>query len=99
MSPVELEDLLLNHHSVADAAVIGIPHETAGEVPRAYVVCKPNTDVSPLAIGQFIAYQVAPYKQIRGGVEIIREIPKSASGKILKNILREKARRDRQSKL
>ncbi|KAJ8308526.1 hypothetical protein KUTeg_013400, partial [Tegillarca granosa] len=87
--PAELEDLLLKHPAVADAAVIGLPDEEAGELPRAYVVCKPDQKVEASDILHFVENNVAPYKKLRGGVEFVKEIPKSPSGKILRRILKE----------
>lgn len=88
--PAELEALLLTHPGIADAAVIGLPDEEAGEIPVAYVVLKPGQEVDEAAIQEFVAGEVAHYKQIRQ-VHLVEEIPKSASGKILRRILRDQA--------
>ena len=82
--PAELEAVLLTHPCVLDAAVIPLPDEEAGEVPKAFVVLKAET--TPQTIMDFVAGQVASYKRIRA-VEFIDKIPKSASGKILRRIL------------
>ena len=82
--PAELEALLLTHPQVADAAVIPLPDDEAGEVPKAYVVLKGTA--SPEELMNFVAAQVAPYKKIRD-VEFIDKIPKSPSGKILRRML------------
>lgn len=87
--PAELEGLLLTHPDVADAAVIGIPDEEAGELPKAFVVLKPGHDTTPEALMEFVAGHVAHYKQVRI-VEFVHEIPKSASGKILRRLLRDR---------
>ncbi|TMD82930.1 MAG: 4-coumarate--CoA ligase family protein [Chloroflexi bacterium] len=87
--PAELEAILLTHPAVADAAVIASPDEDAGEVPKAFVVLK--TPATPDELMQFVAQRVAPHKKIRL-VETIDEIPKSASGKILRRKLVEKER-------
>jgi acyl-CoA synthetase (AMP-forming)/AMP-acid ligase II len=55
VAPAELEGLLLTHPYIADAAVIGIPDEVAGELPRAYVVKRNGADVTENEIAQFIA--------------------------------------------
>ena len=91
IAPAELEAVLLAHPAVADAAVIPLPHEEAGEVPKAYVVLKGQA--TPDEIMAFLAERVAPYKKIRC-LEVIDQIPKSPSGKILRRVLveREKAR-------
>ncbi len=84
--PAELEALLLNHPTISDAAVIGIPDEEAGEIPKAFVVATEPMTVAD--VQTFVAGQVATYKQVRI-VEFVDEIPKSASGKILRRLLRE----------
>jgi 4-coumarate--CoA ligase len=86
--PAELEALLLTHPAIADAAVIGEPDEEAGEVPVGFVVRKPDAVVTEEAIAEFVAAHVATYKQIRK-VIFVEQIPKSASGKILRRVLRE----------
>ena len=88
--PAELEAVLLRHPDITDAAVVGLPDEEAGEIPVGYVTLRPGASVSPEAIQQFVASQVAGYKQIRR-VEVIEAIPKSASGKILRRVLRDAA--------
>jgi len=88
--PAELEAVLLRHPDVIDAAVVGVPDEEAGEIPVGYVALRPGAMTDPKQIRQFVASQVASYKQIRR-LEVIEEIPKSASGKILRRILRERA--------
>jgi len=87
--PAELEGLLLSHPKIADAAVIGIPDEEAGELPKAFIVLKPEQQLSANEIIEFIEKKVAPYKRLRGGAEFINAIPKSPSGKILRRLLRQ----------
>jgi acyl-CoA synthetase (AMP-forming)/AMP-acid ligase II len=91
IAPAELEALLLAHPSIADAAVVPMPNEEAGEVPKAFVVLR--GEVSPEEIMSYVAGRVAPYKKLRA-VEIVDQIPKSPSGKILRRVLveRDKAR-------
>jgi acyl-CoA synthetase (AMP-forming)/AMP-acid ligase II len=88
--PAELEALLLTHPAVADAAVIGIADEEAGEVPKAFIALKPGAEATEAEIKDFVAGHVAHYKQIRA-LEFIDAIPKSASGKILRRLLRDRA--------
>jgi acyl-coenzyme A synthetase/AMP-(fatty) acid ligase len=81
--------VLVTHPAVADAAVIPLPDDEAGEVPKAFVVLK--GEASSDALKDFVATRVAPYKKIRE-VEFIDQIPKSLSGKILRRVLVEKER-------
>ncbi len=85
--PAELEALIITHPSVADVAVIGVPEIEAGELPKAFVVVKPGEEVTEDEIKAFVKAEVASYKQIRL-VEFVDSIPKSASGKILRRMLR-----------
>jgi acyl-CoA synthetase (AMP-forming)/AMP-acid ligase II len=89
VSPAELEDLLVTHPAIIDAAVIRRPDEEAGELPIAYVVTS-----APVAADEIVAYvaeRVAPFKKIRG-VEFVDAIPKSPAGKILRRELIERER-------
>ena len=87
--PAELEGLLLTHPAVGDAAVIGIPDEECGELPKAFITLKPGAEATAEEIQEFVAGEVATYKQIRL-LEFIDAIPKSASGKILRRELRDR---------
>ncbi|MBJ8496234.1 AMP-binding protein [Acinetobacter oleivorans] len=85
--PAELEALLLTHPAIADVAVVAHPDENAGEIPRAFIVLQPNSNVNKNEIMAFVATKVAPHKRIRI-VDFIEAIPKSQSGKILRKELR-----------
>jgi acyl-CoA synthetase (AMP-forming)/AMP-acid ligase II len=84
IAPAELEGVLLSHPSVADAAVIPLPDDEAGQVPKAFVVLKDDT--APSTIMEYVSTRVAPYKKLRF-IEVTNQIPKSPSGKILRRIL------------
>jgi acyl-CoA synthetase (AMP-forming)/AMP-acid ligase II len=84
--PAELEAILLEHEAVADCAVIGIPDEEAGEIPKGFVVVAEGADVSDDDLMAFVAERVSPQKKLRQ-LERIDEVPKSASGKILRREL------------
>jgi 4-coumarate--CoA ligase len=88
VAPAELEALLLTHPSIADAAVVGVPDVEAGEIPRAFVVLRPGHSLEPADVTSFMEGHVATYKVIHD-VVVIDAIPKSASGKILRRMLRD----------
>ena len=90
VAPAELEALIITHPEVADVAVIGVPDEEAGELPKAYVV-PAGDELDGDALIDWVAEQVGPQKRIRL-VEIADEIPKSPSGKILRRVLAERER-------
>ncbi|RIA84359.1 hypothetical protein C1645_879964 [Glomus cerebriforme] len=93
VAPAELEAILISHPSISDAAVIGIySEEDVTEYPVAYVVTKQQSQHTIEFSGEirkFVDSQVAPHKKLRGGVIFVDQIPKSASGKILRRKLRE----------
>tara|TARA_B100000530_G_C15932717_1_gene477602 strand:+ start:879 stop:2447 length:1569 start_codon:yes stop_codon:yes gene_type:complete len=89
VAPAELEAILVSHEAIADAAVIPSPDEEAGEIPKGFIVL--SSEISAEEIMKFVAEQVAPHKKIRK-IEIVDEIPKSASGKILRRVLVEQER-------
>ena len=66
VAPAELEDTLIGHPKISDAAVIGVNNESAGEVPRAYVVKASGSDVSEKEIQEFVGKNLATHKQLRG---------------------------------
>jgi acyl-CoA synthetase (AMP-forming)/AMP-acid ligase II len=88
VAPAELEALLASHPAVADVAVIGVPDEEAGELPKAFVV-PADGEVDADELMAWVAERVAPQKQVRL-VESVEEIPKSPSGKILRRVLVER---------
>ena len=87
VAPAELEALLITHPKVADVAVIGIPDDEAGELPKAFVTTAPGETVTLEEIQALVSEHLVSYKQIRE-LEVIDAIPKSASGKILRKDLR-----------
>jgi len=91
VAPAELEDLLLSNSKIQDCCVIGVPDASAGEVPKAFVV-KSDQSLSVEEVQKYVADRAAKYKQLVGGVEFIQGIPKSPSGKILRRLLRDKAK-------
>jgi Acyl-CoA synthetases (AMP-forming)/AMP-acid ligases II len=90
VAPAELEAVLLTHEGVADAAVIGVRDAEGEEVPKAFVVRRDNhaaLDAEDLMA--FVAARVAPHKKVRR-LEFVDAVPKSAAGKILRKVLRDR---------
>ena len=99
VAPPEIEGVLLTHPFIVDAAVISVPADNAldGEWPRAYVVRRPGTSPEQLTekdVYEWVAGKLAKYKRLEGGVRFRDIIPKNASGKILKRILRDEAKKE-----
>ena len=89
--PAEIENLLLRHPHVSQAAVIGVPDERLGEVGMAFVVATPGAPaLEPDAIVEWSRTEMANYKVPRH-VEIVPELPLNASGKVVKDELRARA--------
>lgn len=91
VAPAELEAVLMEHPAVVDAAVVPALMPGEGEVPKGFIVLKDGRQTSAAAIMAFVAERVAPYKQLRA-LEMVGEIPKSATGKILRRVLIERER-------
>ena len=88
VAPAELEGVILGHENVADVAVIGVNDGEGGELPKAFVVSKDPSRSSEEEIKEFVKAKLVHYKQLRGGVEFVDSIPKTASGKILRRQLK-----------
>lgn len=91
VAPAELEAIIQSHPAVADVAVIPSPDEEAGEIPKAFVVVKPDTTLTADEVIAYVAERVSPQKKVRK-VEFIDVIPKVPSGKILRRQLVERER-------
>jgi acyl-CoA synthetase (AMP-forming)/AMP-acid ligase II len=89
VAPAELEALLLTHPAVTDSCVIPVPDDEAGERPKAFVVLRDPVD--PTDLIAWMSERMAPHKRL-AAVEVVDEIPKSASGKILRRVLVERER-------
>ncbi|WEH42628.1 AMP-binding protein [Streptomyces sp. AM 2-1-1] len=85
--PREVEDVLYTHPAVREAAVVGVPDTYRGETVRAYVSLRPGAEADPDELGAYCKERLAAYKYPRQ-VEILTELPKTASGKILRRELR-----------
>lgn len=89
VAPAELEGVLINHPEILDAGVVGLPSGEVGELPLAFVVKKPESQITELEIKTYISGIVSHQKHLRGGVIFVDAIPKNASGKILRKELRQ----------
>jgi fatty-acyl-CoA synthase len=89
ISSLEVEKALAAHPNVYEAAVIPVPHETWGEVPKALVVVKPGCELSESELLEFCRSRLAHFKSPRS-IEFVEALPKTATGKILKKNLRKK---------
>ncbi len=65
IAPAELEAILLKHPSISDAAIVPIPHDTAGEVPKAFIVVKAGETLRQADVSAWLASQVADFKRIK----------------------------------
>lgn len=95
VSPAELEAVLQLHTGIADAAVVGVPAEDGGEVPRAYVVAAPSATLTEAAVQEFLGTRLARYKALAGGVVFVDAVPRGSSGKVLRRVLKERVHRDK----
>lgn len=102
IAPAELEQCLMQHPLVMDAAVVGIksPKEES-ELPRAYVVLNETPESgtrTAISMEQelktFLGVRLAKYKALDGGIKFVESLPKTASGKTIKPLLREEASRE-----
>ena len=87
ISSIEVEGVLLRHPAVAEAAIVGLPHDKWGETPHAFVVLRDGSQASEQEIIDFARARLAHFKAPRG-VSFVTELPKTATGKIQKFVLR-----------
>src|SRR5207248_3796047 len=90
ISSLEVEGVLLRHPAVQEAAIVGLPHEKWGEAPYAYVVLKPGAAATEAELIAFTRERLAHFKAPHS-VTFVQELPKTATGKIQKYVLRKGA--------
>ncbi|AQS70408.1 class I adenylate-forming enzyme family protein [Streptomyces pactum] len=93
--PREVEDVLYTHPAVREAAVVGVPDGYRGETVKAYISLRPGAETAPDALAAYCEERLAAYKYPRQ-VEILPDLPKTASGKILRRELRSRTHQDGQ---
>ncbi|MFH8977525.1 class I adenylate-forming enzyme family protein [Streptomyces sp. NPDC017890] len=93
--PREVEDVLYTHPAVREAAVVGVPDGYRGETVKAYISLRPGAEAAPDALAAYCEERLAAYKYPRQ-VEILPDLPKTASGKILRRELRSRTQQDEQ---
>jgi len=95
VSPSELEEVLLQHAGVADAGVVGVPDDRAGELPRAYVVKSgKHAGLKEAELHSYMEKHLSKHKQLLGGIKFVKELPKNPSGKLLRRVLQEEAAKE-----
>ena len=87
ISSIEVESMLLRHPAVQEAAVVGMPHDRWGEAPHAFVVLKGGADATPESLREFSRAHLAHFKTPHS-FTVVPELPKTATGKIQKYVLR-----------
>ncbi|WEO98371.1 AMP-binding protein [Streptomyces sp. FXJ1.172] len=92
--PREVEDVLYTHPAVREAAVVGVPDGYRGETVKAYISLRPGAEADPDELAVYCKERLAAYKYPRQ-VEILTDLPKTASGKILRRELRSRAHETR----
>ena len=87
ISSIEVEGALLRHPAVLEAAVVGMPHEKWGEAPQAFIVLRPGATATESELREFCRSRLAHFK-VPQRFDFIGELPKTATGKIQKFVLR-----------
>jgi long-chain acyl-CoA synthetase len=86
--PKEVEDIIYAHPAVLDVAVVGVPDEAKGEIPKACVVLKPEATATSAELEAYCRQHLAAYKVPRA-FEFLDKVPKTASGKTQRFLLRQ----------
>jgi long-chain acyl-CoA synthetase len=87
--PSEVEDMMLSHAKIKDLVIVGIPDDLKGEAPKAFIVLREGQTATEEEFRAYCKEKMAPYK-VPVAVEFIEEVPRAASGKALRRLLRDK---------
>jgi long-chain acyl-CoA synthetase len=85
--PREIEEALVEHPLVSEVAVIGIPDDVRGEVPKAFVIGVEGADLDEKKLRSFCKERIAAYK-VPKVFELVRDLPRTPTGKVLKRMLK-----------
>ena len=88
MFPREIEDVLVDHPAVAEAAVVGQPDRGRGEVPVAFVMCREGMTIVEPDLRAFARDRLAGYKVPRS-IRVVADLPRGPTGKVLRSVLRD----------
>src|SRR5262249_19022205 len=89
VGPAEVEEAILLHPGVAEAAVIGVPDELKGEAIGGYAVAKPGWAPDPVGIAATVVEELGPTFRPRE-IVVVNELPKTQSGKIVRRLIRQR---------
>jgi acyl-CoA synthetase (AMP-forming)/AMP-acid ligase II len=90
LSPKEIEDVLHQHPAIKEAAVVAMPHERLGEGVCAFVIPQPGQSVDVPLLAAFLERSGLAKQKFPERVELVDDLPRTASGKVQKNVLRER---------
>ena len=94
ISTIEVEQALMSHPAVLDAAVIGVPDDKWGERPKAFVLLRAGQSATPQELIAHVRTKIARYKVPRD-IVFVADLPKTSTGKIQKFVLRDAERAGR----
>lgn len=100
VAPTELESVLLLHPNIIDCAVFGVQRSIdESELPGAFIVTRPGAALTETDVREFTRERLARYKQLDGGIRFMDQLPRNANGKVMKNELRQRMKREMGVKL
>jgi 4-coumarate--CoA ligase len=95
VAPAEIEAVLFDHPNILEAAIVGVQSSVEiSELPRAYIVTRPGATLTVQEVRDYASKRLARYKNLDGGIKFVDSIPRNSNGKVLKNVLREQAKRE-----